>query len=98
MNKWKIRKPKRINKAYEKFIRTKHCCVCGQTPVDLHHVRHNRSDSFVSTPLCRYHHTYSDDSYHRLGHERFEELHGLDMDEVMSELKIDYIEYLEGLK
>ena len=91
-SKWVIRKGKRINEDYEKYIRGEACLVCRQVPVDLHHLHHNRSDSYMGTPLCRSHHTANANSYHALGHDSFEQAHGLDFESIVFELLTEYLE------
>lgn len=94
--KWQIRKGKRCDNEYEKFIRSKQCIICGKKPVDLHHCWHRRSDVFSGTPLCREHHTSGADSYHALEHEAFEKRHNIVMLEVIYELLTEYIKMKEG--
>ena len=90
--KWQIRKGKRENSDYEKFIKSKSCLVCGRTPVDGHYTWHRRSDVYSLTPLCREHHTSGPYSYHIMEHEAFEKYHNVNMLEVIYELLTEFIE------
>ena len=64
------------SKKYEKYIKEKPCTVCGQTPVDAHHMEAvgmggaNRDGykDYSCVPLCRYHHS----EYHSTGINYFE--------------------------
>jgi len=87
--------PKRLtytNREYEDWIRQWTCIICGQQPVDCHHVEHARQNSYMALPLCRNHHTMNPDSYHRLEKKRFEEKHNIDLSwEIIKKLS-QYIE------
>ena len=66
----------RQSKKYEKYIKEKPCSVCGQTPVDAHHMEAvgmggaNRDGykDYSCVPLCRFHHN----EYHSGGIHYFE--------------------------
>ena len=67
---------KSSSKKYLEYINKKPCTVCGQTPVDPHHMEAvgmggaNRDGykDYSCVPLCRYHHT----EYHNNGIHYFE--------------------------
>lgn len=63
-------------------IKAMGCLVCGQRPVDAHHVRTGlkaRDDRRV-VPLCRFHHQDSRMGFHGLGSERlFYAEHGISL-------------------
>ena len=64
---------------YIKYIKSKHCLVCGRSPVDPDHLEtlkmggENKGGlkDFSCIPLCRIHHT----ERHNLGLRRFQEKH-----------------------
>jgi len=70
-------------KKYEKYIKTHHCLVCGQSPVDAHHMEAvgmggANKDGFKDyscVPLCRYHHG----EYHNHGIHYFEARYGVNL-------------------
>lgn len=76
------------NRGYEKWIKKKPCLICGQSPVDGHHMRHARSNALMLTPLCRSHHQ----EYHRLEHQAFEDKFALVCDWAVMALLMEYIE------
>lgn len=80
------------DKKYEDWIRKKPCIICQRTPVDCHHAWHGRRNSYLSLPLCRDHHTMSPNSYHRLEHKRFEEVHNLDLGWEIIKCLSEYLE------
>lgn len=90
--KWQVRKGKRENKGYEKFIRSKPCIICGKSPVEFHHCWHRRNDVFSGVPLCNRHHVNSPDAYHVIEHENFERRHNINLLEVIYELLTEFIE------
>lgn len=106
--KWQIRKGGRKNSAYEKFVRTKPCCVQGcPNPIELNHVWNRRVDSYSVTAICRRHHTgraRGDNSYHGLGSlEKFEAAHNICLLEIIYEQLTEFIELerkspLDGMK
>ena len=88
------------NEGYEAWIRTKKCLVigCRDNAVHCHHVWHARRNSYLSVPLCPYHHTTSNEAYHHLEHELFEVHHNLDLAMGIINLLGDYIDKLEGIE
>ena len=64
------------SKKYLNYIKDKPCTVCGQTPVDPHHMEavgmgganKDGYKDYSCVPLCRYHHT----EYHNNGINYFE--------------------------
>ena len=64
------------SKKYLNYIKGKPCTVCGQTPVDPHHMEavgmgganKDGYKDYSCVPLCRYHHT----EYHNNGINYFE--------------------------
>ena len=78
-----IQKQKLPSKKYEKYIKEHHCSVCGQKPVDAHHMEAvgmggaNRDGykDYTCVPLCRYHHT----EYHSTGITYFESLYNVNL-------------------
>lgn len=79
------------NLAYETWIRTLPCLLCGQSPVDLHHLDHARRNSHAGLPLCRKHHTFGPDSYHHLERQRFEDKHKINLDWEVIHYLCEYI-------
>jgi len=86
--KWITRKRKDLK--YEKFVRSKPCCVCGQKSV-VHHVWHCRNDSYISIGLCVFHHTYSPVAYHTLEHDEFERVNKICCLDVIINNMLEYI-------
>lgn len=68
--------------AHIERVKAMGCLVCGQSPVDAHHVRTGlkpRDDRRI-VPLCRFHHLDSRMGFHGLGSERmFLAEHGIDL-------------------
>ena len=71
-------------KDYLKYIKSKHCLVCGSTPVDADHQdtigmggdRKKQSiKDFTCIPLCRKHHT----ERHNIGSFQFEHKYSLNL-------------------
>lgn len=62
------------NKEYEKWIKKQPCFICGKKEVDNHHMWHGRSNSFLSSPLCRVHHR----EYHDKEWQAFEKIHNIE--------------------
>tara|TARA_Y100000114_G_scaffold62587_1_gene57349 strand:+ start:353 stop:619 length:267 start_codon:yes stop_codon:yes gene_type:complete len=73
-------------KDYLKYIKSKHCLVCGVSPVDPDHLEHigmgnNRSlqssilKNYTCVSLCRKHHT----ERHDLGLRRFEKKYNINL-------------------
>ncbi len=71
-------------KDYIKYIKSKHCLVCGGSPVDADHQdtigmggdRKKQSiKDFTCIPLCRKHHT----ERHNIGSFQFEHKHSLNL-------------------
>jgi hypothetical protein len=96
--KWVINKGGRIDKQYEKWLKEhpvrNKCAVCGLQGVG-HHVGNRRSDSYKLVYLCDGitggHHRLREDSYHVMGQEAFEELHGIRLYETIAEQLSEYI-------
>ena len=76
----------KTNKDYINYIKSKHCIVCGVSPVDPDHLEHigmgnNRNSkssllkNYTCVSLCRQHHS----ERHDLGLRRFEEKHNLNL-------------------
>ncbi len=86
------------DKNYEAWIRTKPCVACISTPVDCHHVYHARRNSYLSVPLCRTHHTAGAAAYHHLEHDKFEEVHNLDLGWEIIKLLGEYLELVTSSK
>ena len=71
------------SKKYEKYIKEKPCSVCGQTPVDAHHMEavgmgganKDGYKDYSCVPLCRYHHS----EYHGHGIHYFESRYGVNL-------------------
>ena len=71
------------SKKYIEYIKGKPCGVCGQTPVDPHHLEAvgmggaNRDGfkDYACVPLCRYHHT----EYHSAGIHYFESRYNVNL-------------------
>ena len=80
------------NEKYLKYIRTLACLVCGSQQSVAHHSEHSNGNDYLAIPLCISHHTHGGDSYHRLGHESFQDRHGLHLDWEIIELLSRYIE------
>ena len=63
-------------KSYLEYIKEKPCSVCGQTPVDAHHMEaagmgganKDGYKDYSCVPLCRFHHS----EYHSGGMQHFE--------------------------
>ena len=72
----KPQEPKFISKKYLEYIKKKPCLVCGQTPVDPHHMEavgmgganKDGFKDYTFVPLCRFHHS----EYHSTGIHYFE--------------------------
>ena len=71
-------------KDYIKYIKSKHCIICGSSPVDADHLQHigmggDRTKQSIKdyscVPLCRIHHT----ERHNLGTDRFEQEHNINI-------------------
>ena len=71
-------------KDYIKYIKSKHCLICGQSPVDPDHLEHigmggnrkiNSLKDFSCVPLCRQHHT----ERHSIGFYQFEHKHSINL-------------------
>ena len=73
----------KTNKDYIKYIKSKHCLVCGRSPVDPDHLEHlgmggaNKGGlkDYSCVSLCRQHHS----ERHDLGLRRFEEKYNLNL-------------------
>ena len=76
-------KQKLPSKKYLDYIREKPCSVCGQTPVDPHHMEEvgmggaNKDGykDYTCVPLCRYHHS----EYHSHGIHYFESRYNVNL-------------------
>ena len=70
-------------KDYIKYIKSKHCLVCGSSPVDADHQEHIQMGGnnpqgikdFSCLPLCRKHHTERLD----IGSFQFEHKHSINL-------------------
>ena len=71
-------------KDYLKYIKSKHCLVCGSSPVDADHQdtigmggdrKKQTIKDFTCIPLCRKHHT----ERHNIGSFQFEHKHSLNL-------------------
>lgn len=80
------------NTNYEKYIRGLCCLVCGSAEVVLHHVSHSRNNCYMGIPLCTPCHTFGPKAYHVLEHDKFEEVHNIDLDKEIQKLLMQYIE------
>jgi len=72
------------------FAAARGCCVCGDRPVQLHHISHpdlpRRGHHLVTltvVPLCHRHHLTGRDSVHAVSQPDFERLHGLRLEQIM---------------
>ncbi len=71
------------NKKYLAFVRSLPCAVCGsQRHIEAAHTGPHgmgqKSSDLAAIPLCTNHHRTGPQSYHKLGPQRFAQLHGLD--------------------
>tara|TARA_B100001939_G_C16942197_1_gene618741 strand:- start:1588 stop:1854 length:267 start_codon:yes stop_codon:yes gene_type:complete len=72
-----------VKKDYIKYIKSKHCLVCGRTPVDPDHLEHlgmggSNKDGlkdYSCVPLCRMHHRFRHDG----GTEKFEKRYKINL-------------------
>ena len=72
-----------VKKDYIKYIKSKHCIVCGRTPVDPDHLEHLQMGGsnllgikdFSCIPLCRKHHR----ERHDIGNFQFENKHYINL-------------------
>lgn len=71
-------------KDYIKYIKSKHCLICGSNVVDPDHLQHigmggdrtkQSIKDFSCVPLCREHHT----ERHNLGTDRFEQEYNINL-------------------
>mgnify|MGYP003127159835 CR=1 FL=1 len=70
-------------KEYIKYIKSKHCLVCGSTPVDPDHLEHlqmggsnpQNTKDYSCLPFCRIHHR----ERHDLGNFQFQNKHYIDL-------------------
>lgn len=80
------------NTKYEKWIASRPCIICGQSPVQKHHVDNYKKNCFLLVPLCTKHHLAGHAaSYHTLERESFENYHGLNLDHVIILQLSEYI-------
>lgn len=86
------------NKKYEKFIHTLPCVVCNVFGVDGHHCWHARGNCYSLVPLCRNHHTFGNNSYHKLEHEEFERVHGIKLEWIIMNQLSRYIHKLQKIE
>lgn len=71
------------SKEYIKFVKSHHCLICGNSPVDPDHLEHlamggankNGLKDFSCINLCRIHHS----ERHHLGIKRFEEKYNINL-------------------
>lgn len=85
-------KPPARNWKYKAWVRSLPCAVCGVQPAG--EAAHTGSDGGMSqkasdyscVPLCCDCHTQGEESYHRIGRERFEAAHGLDIADLVKRL------------
>ena len=74
---------KLLSKKYLNYIKNYPCSVCGQSPVDPHHMEavgmgganKDGYKDYSCVPLCRIHHS----ERHQLGNKRFEDKHVIDL-------------------
>lgn len=103
----KPRRPRRgpaRSPKYLGWIRTLCCAVCGRVPSECFRIEaahtyvlgprglSQKSSDFSAIPLCFWHHRCDSDSYHSLGEQRFAEVHGIDLKELVSKLTHAYRE------
>lgn len=89
------RKPDRD---YLSFIRSHACCVCEDgeqrhVTEAAHtgpHAMGSKSGDRTAIPLCEIHHREGIDSYHRVGPWRFEQIHGVNIAQVVAVLNERY--------
>ena len=70
-------------KDYIRYIKSKHCLVCGKSPVDPDHQEHIKMGGsnpegikdWSCLPLCRIHHT----ERHSIGSYQFEQKHSINL-------------------
>jgi hypothetical protein len=80
---------------YIKWIRTLPCVVCGRTPSEAAHTGTDGGQSLKSSdssciPLCTNCHTMCATSYHNLGRNEFERVHGVNTGQIVSELNVEW--------
>lgn len=104
-------KPAR-NPKYLAWIRTQPCLVCGSTRwIEAAHTGPHglgqKSPDSSAVPLCAKHHRTGNDSYHRLGPRKFNEVHNLNLAEIVRRLNLkpvihlqqrEFVAYLEGCR
>ena len=83
-------KPPR-NPSYLNWVRSLPCSVCRTTRgVEAAHTGPHglgqKSSDFSAIPLCGRHHRTGNDSYHRLGPQRFAEMHQLNIRAIIERL------------
>ena len=88
---------KRIDRQYMEFCRLNGCIVTGNPNVELHHLRHLRTDMFsggmgmkppdiMCIPLHHSLHRTGDYAIHRIGNLKFEDCHRIDLRDELKRL------------
>lgn len=93
-------KPKRDSR-YLAWIRTLPCVVCGSARgIEASHTGPHglgqKSSDFSAIPLCYRHHRTGKDSYHRLGPQKFSQMHSLDIPAIVRKLNIKPVIRIEA--
>lgn len=89
--------PNAKEKLFHSWLRALGCLVCNREP-SIHHVTSDDSgriprDHYHCTPLCPDHHQ-GQYGIHMLGHKKFCEMYGIDLDNEGKELLTTYKEQL----
>ena len=93
------RNQRRIDRAYKAFAAQQPCIVSQASPVHLHHYRSQKFNQFgfpvgmglkppdiLILPLAPTLHNQGKASIHALGNERFEAMHGVNLDQCLGQL------------
>ena len=93
------RNQRRIDRAYRTFAANQPCIVSQMSPVHLHHYRSQKFNQFgfpvgmglrppdiLILPLAPTLHNQGKASIHALGNERFEAMHGVNLDQCLGQL------------
>lgn len=79
---------------YLKFIRNLPCLVCGSQAVHAHHSEFRgmgeKGSDYSCIALCENHHVSGNKSIHKLGIEKFEAQHGLNISKTIQQLLSQY--------
>jgi len=92
------------NWKYRAWIRTLPCAACGSTRyVEAAHTGSDggtsqKASDYSSIPLCTWCHHAGPESYHRIGREAFELLHGIDCRQLVKRLNHDWFAYASEVK